>query len=54
MKKNGNNNGTQVQAHMNVLKEIGRLIKKLFRFEEVEVTFGEHGKSYTYRVINHK
>jgi len=54
MKKNGSNNENRAHAHYNVLKELGRKIKSLFRFEEVEVTFNDHGKSYTYRVIHHK
>ena len=54
MKKNGNSNVSRIQAHSNVLKELGRKIKGLFRFEEVEVTFNDRGKSYTYRVITHK
>ena len=53
MKKNNNTN-THIQAHKNVLKELGRRIKGLFRFEEVEVTFDEQTKNYTYRVISHK
>ena len=54
MKKNGSNNENRAHAHYNVLKELGRKIKSLFRFEEVEVTFDEQTKNYTYRVISHK
>ena len=54
MKKNGGNDTSGMQAHKNIVSEFIKIIKSLFRFEEVEVTFDKRGKNYTYRVVSHK
>ena len=53
MKKDGMNDSNNPQVK-NLFRGIGKKIKDLFRLQEVEVTFNDQKKSYTYRVISHK